>query len=172
MTISKFKLPSGDLRHALDRARQERVATVRNRGRTVYTIRPNQDHGVKQLAIFKLFVSDGERPPPSSFELLDDSYRKARGAPKILVLSCRHCGNDFAAYQKDGPGRLLRCYLDRFQPRAERHRAKDRYEAGKVLDCPTKSCGRTLGTPMVYKSESRPAYKLIRQAVDHREVKV
>jgi hypothetical protein len=54
-------------------------------------------------------------------------------------------------YQKDGPGSLLRCYLDRI------HFPKE-LNGKENLNCA--GCNRTIGTPMIYKPEQRPAFRM------------
>ena len=67
-------------------------------------------------------------------------------------------------YQNDGPGRLLRCYVDRIvwppelvEEKAELTIATIK-EAGS-LAC--NACANTLAIPMVYELENRPAYRII-----------
>lgn len=43
-----------------------------------------------------------------------DQYSRARGASQFLNLFCAACGGFVLLYQKDGPGALLRLYLDRY----------------------------------------------------------
>lgn len=44
-----------------------------------------------------------------------DKYSKVRGgSDKFYIISCVKCQNEIFIYQKDGPGHLLRMYLDRF----------------------------------------------------------
>ncbi len=84
-----------------------------------------------------------------------DKYQKNRGGTsRILDISCDHCDNHVAFYQKDGPGMLKRMYVDRFI---------DIAPIGKSLIC--KSCSRELGSEMTYKKEDRHAYRLFAGAV-------
>ena len=84
-------------------------------------------------------------------ELKKDRFRKSRGGhSRALALSCAKCGADLFMYQKDGPGILKRLYLDRIT--GKKSSSKDK------LVC--KDCGEILGVPMVYKKESRPAFRL------------
>lgn len=52
-----------------------------------------------------------------SVVLAVDEYREARGGDStLLLLSCSACAAELCLYQKDGPGPLLRCYLNRIHP--------------------------------------------------------
>jgi len=93
-----------------------------------------------------------------------DRYTKARGgSSNFLDLYCTKCDNHLLLYQKDGPGSLLRLYLDRiFEPD---ELADFQYKNGGKsalpnLRCP--DCGSLIGTPMVYKPEGRLAFRLQR----------
>lgn len=96
-----------------------------------------------------------------------DKYASARGgSSKFLSLHCSECNAFVALYQKDGPGRLLRLYLDRiFEPlELTSLQAEVRQRSAMPsLKCP--KCGSLLGTPMVYKPEKRLAFRLIRGKV-------
>ncbi len=52
------------------------------------------------------------------FYLINDHYRRVRGGTaRLLELACANCGHPMMIYQKDGPGPLLRCYINRiFKP--------------------------------------------------------
>ena len=79
-----------------------------------------------------------------------DKYSKARGGTsRVLDIACEHCGQHIAYYQKDGPGVLKRMYIDRFI---------DSIPSEKELKC--KNCKKVLGIKIVYKKESRNAYRL------------
>lgn len=93
-----------------------------------------------------------------------DRYSKARGGnSRFLDIICSTCNSHVALYQKDGPGALLRMYLDRiFEPSAL---ASLQHQSGGKKDLPNLQCPkcRTLiGTPMVYELESRLAFRLVR----------
>ena len=70
-------------------------------------------------------------------------------------------------YQKDGPGKLWRCYLDRiYHPRALRKNTftEETLHSVRRLTCP--ACYSVLGKPMIYrrirpKKEERPAFSII-----------
>ncbi|MBP9822238.1 MAG: hypothetical protein KBC81_02230 [Candidatus Pacebacteria bacterium] len=85
-------------------------------------------------------------------EFKKDRFQKSRGGPsRELLLSCAKCGNVLFAYQKDGTGSLKRLYRDRIM--GSNLATKDN------LVCP--GCGDLIGVSMVYKKESRPAFRLI-----------
>jgi len=90
--------------------------------------------------------------PKQQFSLKNDRYRKERGGTaKFLNISCAACGAWILLYQKDGPGNLLRLYLNRIfapphlselQGRPDLQRPQDM----ENLICP--QCGQLVGTPM------------------------
>lgn len=93
-----------------------------------------------------------------------DRYSKERGGnSRFLDIFCSVCNSHVALYQKDGPGALLRMYLDRiFAPVALS--TLQNQGGGKKdlpnLRCP--KCSALIGTPMVYELESRLAFRLVR----------
>ena len=100
-----------------------------------------------------------EEPP--KFKFKKDFYMKSRGAPAMLAVSCAHCNSWIMYYQKDGPGPLLRCYLDRIHyPKLleKRQRKTFKKDTFPKLQCP--SCQTVIGFPTIYKKENRPAYDL------------
>ena len=89
----------------------------------------------------------------------------------MLELCCAKCGTKFFHYQKDGPGPLLRLYLDRIQaPARFVGLEKKALSALKVLDC--KTCGRLLAMPAIYKPEKRKSYRLFQGAFAKRRVRL
>ena len=83
-----------------------------------------------------------------------DIYRKHRGGKaKLLDVHCANCNKLILIYQKDGPGPLKRCYVDRV------FYSKTTKRDGKLI---CSNCGAIIGTPMVYKKhgENRRAYKM------------
>lgn len=91
-----------------------------------------------------------------------DQYTLRRGEPKMLRIYCDDCDSWVMDYQKDGPGRLLRCYLDRIDsPSQLRERVYDfDLRTTRSLRCP--ECELKIGTPTIYKQENRPAYHLVK----------
>lgn len=93
--------------------------------------------------------------------LKNDKYRKVRGGySRLLNITCQECGAIVCLYQKDGPGNLRRMYIDRII-----HLKTSL--GGKTLPCPK---NHLLGTRVVYKKESRPAFRLFVDAVVKRVV--
>ncbi|HXR49993.1 MAG TPA: hypothetical protein VN778_03120, partial [Verrucomicrobiae bacterium] len=75
-----------------------------------------------------------------NMKLKRDGYRRNRGGTsRVYDVTCGHCGEHVAFYQKDGPGALLRMYVDRFV---------DRPLHGEQLICG--GCQSVLGSRMVY----------------------
>ena len=94
------------------------------------------------------------------YKFQNDRYKKVRGGHShVLDVRCENCDTHISYYQKDGPGMLMRMYVDRFI---------DVKPSGKELICP--SCKRTLGTYIIFKKEDRPAYRLYAGAVTKRLV--
>ena len=97
--------------------------------------------------------------------LKKDSYQKRRGTPYFLDIFCSVCNTHIALYQKDGPGVLLRMYLDRILEPLELASLKLGSKEKKDipgLHCP--KCDALIGTPMVYEPESRLAFHMVRGA--------
>lgn len=90
----------------------------------------------------------------SSFIL--DSYTFSRGKPTMLDLHCAYCGAHLITYQKDGPGPLKRCYLDRIHSCKTKGPEDDHPEILK-----RNKCSKTIGDQYIYEKEQRPAYKLL-----------
>jgi DNA-directed RNA polymerase subunit RPC12/RpoP len=94
----------------------------------------------------------------------DRFLRKRGGTAKLVEVACIRCKRRILLYQKDGPGWLKRCYLNRmFEP--------DRYaklqfdktikepEDMPKLICP--SCRSVIGVPVRHK-DGRLAFALVR----------
>ncbi len=94
-----------------------------------------------------------------------DSHRLARGrTAKLVDVACKACGAKVLVYQKDGPGWLKRCYLDRILDPPEYETLQHRRRIRGPEDMPNLvclKCGGLIGTPVRHK-DSRLAYKLIR----------
>jgi ribosomal protein S27E len=92
--------------------------------------------------------------PKDKFKIKNDRYAKTRGGnSKFLYIACGNCSQPLMIYQKDGPGKLLRCYVDRIVWSAN-HIDK---QTGS-LEC--LACGKIVANHMIYKPENRPAYRL------------
>jgi hypothetical protein len=93
-----------------------------------------------------------------------DKYLRERGGTaKIINVSCSKCGKLIFVYQKDGPGWLKRCYINRiispnsYQTLAKNKDLKETSQL-KPLVC---ECGFIMGTPIKHK-DGRLAFHLIR----------
>lgn len=97
---------------------------------------------------------------PIKYTPKKDRYTRARGAAVFWDLSCTNCGHHLVLYQKDGPGSLLRLYLDRiFAPAPfSEWQHFDLLRDIPNLVCP--ACGTMIGVPMVYRPENRLAIRL------------
>jgi hypothetical protein len=101
------------------------------------------------------------------YKIAKDKHTKARGgSSKFLSVYCNRCKQEILLYQKDGPGHLLRMYLDKIlAPEGLRETVSG---CGKksdmaVLECP--ACKAKLAFPMIYEKENRLAYGIARGAV-------
>ncbi len=91
-------------------------------------------------------------------KLKKDKYSRARGGTsQLLDISCASCKVHLVTYQKDGPGSLLRMYLDRMEPTLPHTN----------LVC---VCGALIATPMVYKPESRLALRMVKGSFAKKKV--
>lgn len=98
-------------------------------------------------------------------QFIYDAYTERRGQPKMLEIKCRRCGGWVMSYQKDGPGALLRCYLDRIHaPEHLEDRQNLQFDVRTFPRLRCNSCNVIIGVPMVYQLESRPAYKMFKDA--------
>lgn len=75
----------------------------------------------------------------------------------MLAINCASCEELLLVYQKDGLGPLKRCYVDRVAWQAEGEDGKKDL-SHNPLQCPT--CKETVGVPMIYKKEDRPAVRM------------
>ena len=104
---------------------------------------------------------------PNKYELKKDRFAKVRGGPSgLLVIRCSECQHPVLLYQKDGPGHLLRMYLDKIHAPDDlanlKHVATSRSDL-KELYCPNDR--ELLAVPMVYKPENRLALRIIRGSI-------
>lgn len=112
--------------------------------------------------IYKIYLKEGVGKD-SPIKLKHDSYRSARGGTaKLLDIYCRSCDSKVAIYQKDGPGELKRCYLNRFMypPSLSSFEKRVRYD--NIKDVPNfvcNNCNTVLGTPFIY-SDGRLTFAL------------
>jgi len=93
-----------------------------------------------------------------------DRYFKERGGTaKIINVSCSNCGKRLFVYQKDGPGWLKRCYLNRIISPQEYSGLQFKKEISGPKDLKNLKCGcnSVIGSPMAYR-DGRLAFHLIR----------
>lgn len=92
-----------------------------------------------------------------------DRYTIRRGEPKRLELFCNKCKTHIMSYQKDGPGPLYRCYLDRiiYPKSITQHES---IETMPNLICYL--CDNFIGIPGVYvkHNETRLVYNMFPDA--------
>lgn len=92
-----------------------------------------------------------------------DRYLRVRGGKaRIIDIFCAACNTLVLTYQKDGPGQLLRCYLNRiFAPpeleRLQHNPAITEPAHMSNLACP--NCKALIGTPMRH-FDGRLAFRL------------
>lgn len=95
------------------------------------------------------------------FKFKKDSYTRKRGAPIMLLIYCSECSYYIMSYQKDGPGPLLRCYLDRIHHPVEiKKRQYELFDKNTVPKLECSQCKVVIGTPIIYEKEERPAYHM------------
>jgi hypothetical protein len=164
MDLSEFKIP----RKPQEKLEQ-RVVTYSN---------PNKLEQKKYLPEPKtpLYLNSKIRKPhctkKTPVDFIYDRYTARRGIPKMLDIHCNECGDILIKYQKDGPGRLLRCYLDRIHaPISLKGLQYERFDikTSPYLSC--EYCRLIIGKPMIYAPESRPAYHLVHNSFYIKECK-
>jgi hypothetical protein len=95
------------------------------------------------------------------FKFKRDAYMRARGTPAMLKINCALCTTYLMRYQKDGPGPLKRCYLDRIHhPEELEKRQYILFDKNTALHLKCSTCNVAIGTPIVYEKENRPAYHM------------
>ncbi|MDP3882291.1 MAG: hypothetical protein Q8Q31_05430 [Nanoarchaeota archaeon] len=93
-----------------------------------------------------------------------DKYLRERGGTaKIIDVECSKCSSLLLTYQKDGPGWLKRCYLNRIISPPNMAELNKNPLIKSTADMPYLkcSCGEVIGSPMRYK-DGRLAFHLIR----------
>ncbi len=95
-------------------------------------------------------------------ELKRDKFKHARtGQSRLYLISCTKCSSPICYYQKDGPGVLLRMYIDRiFEPKVSLTR--------KDLACKN---GHIVAHKTIYEKENRPAFRLFEHSIAKKIVK-
>ena len=77
------------------------------------------------------------------------------------------------SYQKDGPGELLRCYLDRIHHPEELKKLQDKEFDLKTADnLACSDCKSVVGIPMIYQFEKRPAFRMIPRKTHYNTLKL
>jgi len=95
-------------------------------------------------------------------EIKKDRFMKARGGKaKIIDVLCAKCNSQVLVYQKDGPGFLHRCYLNRILEPEEyaklQHKSDINLKSMPNLIC--KNCKTVIGSPMQH-TDWRLAFRL------------
>lgn len=97
-------------------------------------------------------------------QLKNDAFRRARGgSAHFLVLTCARCASYLMLYQKDGSGRLQRCYLNRIFDPPELETLQRAFTGSSPKDLPPLRCGHCnelVGIPMRH-NDQRLAFRLI-----------
>lgn len=97
-------------------------------------------------------------------KLKKDSFCRSRGGnSEVFEIICACCNEKVMYYQKDGFGRLLRCYLDRiiypyYLEGLAYNPAIQTKKDMPLLECC--NCHNIIGTPMFYKLEKRLAFRM------------
>lgn len=99
----------------------------------------------------------------SSLVMIKDKYlRKRGGTAKVVNVSCSNCGDLLFIYQKDGPGWLKRCYLNRIlEPVKYSELQESVKDVGDVKNLVCEGCGSIVGSPMKHKDD-RLAFRLMK----------
>lgn len=101
------------------------------------------------------------------FKLRRDRFMSSRGGTSAFYnIYCAHCRRWILLYQKDGKGNLFRLYLDRIHAPeylASLHQAVGKSSKFQGLAC--SHCNASIGVPMIYKREDRPAFRLVPGAI-------
>ena len=91
-----------------------------------------------------------------------DKYLRERGgSAKFIKVSCMKCDRVIFIYQKDGPGWLKRCYLNRIISPEKYYNLRSIIKEPKDLGNLVCICGSIIGYPMKHK-DGRLAFHLIR----------
>ncbi len=92
-------------------------------------------------------------------------FKSSRGGySRLLDLYCQKCNSLIATYQKDGPGNLLRLYMDRimFPENLVGLQYKDIKD---ILPLKCDKCNFFIGMPYIYDREKRKAFRVVHDAV-------
>jgi len=85
------------------------------------------------------------------------------GTSKALDIFCKRCGNLVLIYQKDGPGPLLRCYVDRILY-PKQYVPKNLRYVRQISKLTCNDCDALIGIPMRYRrhGEDRLAFNMVK----------
>lgn len=89
-------------------------------------------------------------------------YRKVKRS-FLLLVSCAHCKNNIALYQKVGKGGVLRMYVERIIKSSV-----DLSKKPRGLFCP--NCNEQLGARVTLRRKKKDAYRMIRSTFNTRVV--
>jgi|SRR3989344_2953915 len=93
-------------------------------------------------------------------EMKNDKYRRARGGKAFMIHLICKCGTKVLYYQKDGDGRLKRCYLNRIFAPAELEKLQyGNLAISEISALRCLKCQVVLGTPIVH-HDGRTAFRL------------
>ncbi|MBN1203165.1 MAG: hypothetical protein JXJ20_15045 [Anaerolineae bacterium] len=109
-------------------------------------------------------MSDREPANRRQYRPRKDKYAKTRrGSIRLYTIMCAACRQPVLLYQKDGPGALLRLYLDRIlAPPALADMHERCASKSDVPNLVCAHCGNVIAVPMVYAKEKRLAFRLIK----------
>ena len=103
-----------------------------------------------------------------------DKYLRARGGKAYMLdIHCAQCGAWVLRYQKDGPGQLLRCYLNRIFAPLELKRLQEDpkiTQPRSMTNLVCSQCGSVIGMPMRY-LDDRLAFHLRKGAYTKKRLK-
>lgn len=92
----------------------------------------------------------------SRIRMKKDKYLRAKGGKaQIVNVLCTNCGKSVLLYQKDGPGWLKRCYLNRILGPRKWEELQHNLKIKESNDMPNLvcDCGALIGVPMRHKDE-------------------
>lgn len=92
-------------------------------------------------------------------------FKSSRGGcSRLLDLYCQKCNSLVATYQKDGPGNLLRLYMDRIM--SPENLVGLQYKNIKdTLPLRCGNCELIIGMPYIYEREKRKAFRIVHDTV-------
>jgi hypothetical protein len=121
---------------------------------------------VKKIEEFEKTINNANLSAQDLIKIKQDKYfRKRGGTTKVIIVSCSKCNSLIFVYQKDGPGWLKRCYLNRIlfpekYSSLQKNKALRNPKNLKNLVC---TCNSLIGTPLQHK-DGRLAFSLVRKS--------